>query len=79
MDLRCKIEDQEEVLENINQFKLNMSELLNALESNSDIIESIEYNGDSQLKCKNGEEGTFDEIIKKWSSKSNIKTTKLEL
>ncbi|MGI0046910.1 MAG: type I-B CRISPR-associated protein Cas7/Csh2 [Nitrosotalea sp.] len=79
LDLRCRMEDQEQVLENINQFKLNISELLNVLEANKNIIESVEYVGDNQLKCKNDKDGTLDEIIEEWSSKSKIKAVKIEL
>jgi len=79
LDLRCKMEDQEQVLENINQFKLNVSELLDILEANKDIIESVEYATNSQLRCKNDKEGTFGEIIERWSDKSKIKTINLEL
>ena len=79
LDLKCKIEDQEEVLENIHQFKLNIQDLLDLLNANKDIIENIEYEASDRLACKNGTADTFDEIIKKWSTKSKIKTTKLEL
>jgi CRISPR-associated protein Csh2 len=79
LDLRCKIEDQESILENIDQFKLNVSELLDILGENKDIIESVEYMANNQLKCKNTKDGTFGEIIEEWSSKSKIKTINLEL
>jgi CRISPR-associated protein Csh2 len=77
LDLRCKMEDAESTLENISQFKLNVSELLEILNENKDIIDSIEYSADNQLKCKNGKEGTFEEIIETWSSKAKIKTINL--
>jgi len=79
LDLRCKMEDQEQVLENINQFKLNVSELLDILEANKDIVESVEYAANNQLICKNDKEGTFGDIIERWSDKSKIKTINLEL
>ncbi len=79
LDLRCKMEDQAQVLENINQFKLNVSELLDILEANKNIIESVEYAANSQLSCKNDKEGTFGEIIERWSNKSKIKTINLDL
>lgn len=79
LDLRCKMEDEVEPLENINQFKLNVSGLLDILETNKDIIDSIEYKSDDQMICKNNDIGSFNEIIEKWSSKSKIKTTKLEI
>lgn len=79
LDLRCKMEDAVEPIENINQFNLNVSQLLDILETNKDIIDSIEYRSDDQLKCKNTDIGSFDEIIEKWSSKSKIKITYLEI
>lgn len=79
LDLRCKIENEVEPIENINQFKLDVSQLLNVLETNKDIIDSIEYRSDDQLKCKNTDTGSFDEIIEKWPFKSKIKIIKLEI
>jgi CRISPR-associated protein Csh2 len=74
LDRKCELENEKETLENISQVSLNISQLCNLLEKNSEIIESIEYNYNSELRCKyDGEmRNNFEEALNDWKTKKNI-------
>ena len=51
LDLMTKLEQKEELLENITQVRLKLDNLLELIESNKDIIESVEYEYNPTLLC----------------------------
>lgn len=65
-------------LENITQLILNVDNLLDLLKDNKNLIESVEYQFNSVLKCKYKKQmGTFGDIITKWSGDTNIPVKRL--
>ena len=80
LDLMCKLQqEQKEPLENIQQIKLNLDNLLELINDNKDIIESIEYEYNPVLVCvDNGSGKNFGEIVVEWT-KSGIPATRLNL
>ena len=89
LDLMCKIEQKDkELLEDITQVTLNVENLLNLIEKNQDIIESVEYEYNPILQCKHlnprnnpnlPDTDDFEQIITKWSEHSGIQISKLKL
>jgi CRISPR-associated protein Csh2 len=81
LDLKCNLKTNAETLENISQLVLDVQELLDTLSKNKEIIESVEYEYNSELVCKYDAkpEISFEEIIKDWSDKSGIKASRLKL
>lgn len=79
LDLMSRLEYKAQPLENITQVHLNLDNLLELLENNSKIIESIEYDYNSILKCThNSKEGDFDKLITEWSKTSRIPSERIE-
>jgi CRISPR-associated protein Csh2 len=60
-------------LENITQVQLNLDNLLELLEKNKNLIESIEYEYNPLLTCiHNGKQGHFEELMTGWSTDAKI-------
>ena len=80
LDLKSKLDDSEKEFEDINNLKLDVTDLLEVLTENKDIIESIQYESDNQLQCKyNSVESDFMQIIEDWSKSNKIKSQNLEI
>lgn len=86
LDLKCKLETDADPLENISQMTLNVNELFKILSKNKEIIDSVEYECNSELMCKSDsteEEGKesrfFEDVIKAWSDASGIAISRLNL
>jgi CRISPR-associated protein Csh2 len=75
LDQKCELENQKATLENISQMSLNIYWLCNLLERNSEIIESIEYDYNSELRCRyDGDiRNNFEEALNDWKDKSKVK------
>lgn len=81
LDLMTKLEqnNKDHTLENITQIQLNLDKLLEVLESNTNIIESIEYEYNPMLLCtQNGGQGDFEKIITEWSKDSKIPIDRID-
>jgi CRISPR-associated protein Csh2 len=67
-------EDQEDKkLENISQFTLDISPLLNSLSKRKGDIQEIAWCCDSDLRCKlDGTQGSFEQLVTDWSKKTGI-------
>ncbi len=81
LDLMTKLErkeQKEEPLENINQVKLDVHDLLDIIEKNAEIIESVEYEYNPMLQC-NGDSGDFEKLITQWASDFKIPVERLKL
>lgn len=81
LDLMAKLEQKEELLENITQVKLKLDNLLELIESNKDIIESVEYEHNPTLLCayRDNDGRDFEHIITEWSKDSKIPVMRLKL
>lgn len=80
LDLKCKLETDSQVLQDITQTTLNVTELFDTLGKNKDILESIEYEYNSELRCKNATTvEDFGDIIKKWSKEKKMENDVIRL
>jgi CRISPR-associated protein Csh2 len=79
LDLKCKLEAKTDPLENISQITLDTNELFGILSKNKEIIDSVEYEDNSELICKSDRETNFEEIVKEWARKNNVRASRLNL
>jgi CRISPR-associated protein Csh2 len=80
LDLKCTLESSKEVQQNISDVKLNVAGLFGMLSDNNKIIESVEYEYNSDLVCKYGnEESDFEKLIQGWSNDSKVSVIRLNL
>lgn len=79
VDQKCKLETDAEPIENVSQLRLNVRELFNILSKNKDIIDSVEYEYNSELMCKSETDSNFEDLAKDWSRINNISISRLNL
>jgi CRISPR-associated protein Csh2 len=82
IDRKCTIEQYNNVktLENVSQFALKIDGLQKILQKNKDIIQSIEYESNSELMCRyNNFEESFSKIIEGFGSDNEIEIRRLNL
>jgi CRISPR-associated protein Csh2 len=80
LDLKCRLESREEVQQNISHVKLNIDDLLSMLSYNNKIIESVEYEYNSDLVCKyDNKELDFEKLIQDWSNGSKVPVIRMNL
>jgi CRISPR-associated protein Csh2 len=79
--IKLEGEDTSNRVQNITQVLLDIDPLFDTLSENRDIIESIDYEFDPELRFKNGNNKflTFDKAITKWSKGSKVKHNRLNL
>jgi CRISPR-associated protein Csh2 len=66
-------DEEEKKLENISQFTLDISPLLNSLSKSKGDVQEIVWCCDSDLRCRfEGTSGSFEQLVTDWSEKTGI-------